>query len=203
MHALIIGGGIPPKKALLEQEMANAQLHIGADSGGHVYLGYGHRPDIVIGDLDSFVYTRHEGVQVLEIADQETNDLEKCLDYALKQGVTSVTVLGATGKRFDHTIKNLSVMRRYFSHFNDIRFKDNHGELLLAESPYSPKLPIGTGISFLPVEGAVTSFSSTGVKYPLTNGTLAMGIQDGSSNEITSEDAILHFDGILGVYIIR
>ena len=40
MHALIIAGGIPPKKNLLEQEMALAQLHIGADSWGHVYLGY-------------------------------------------------------------------------------------------------------------------------------------------------------------------
>lgn len=202
MHALIIGGGIPPKKELLEQEMAKAQLHIGADSGGHVYLGYGHRPDIVIGDLDSFVYTRHEGVQVLEVADQDSNDLEKCLDYACKQGARSVTVLGATGKRFDHTIKNLSVMRRYFSIFDDIRFKDNHGELFLTESPYSPGLPVGAGISFLPVEGPVTNFSSTGVKYPLTQGTLAMGVQDGTSNEITSKDAVVHFDGILGVYII-
>ena len=30
-----------------------------------------------------------------------------------------------------------------------------------------------------------------------------MGIQDGTSNEITSEDAVIHFDGILGVYIIQ
>ena len=57
MHALIIAGGIPPKKNLLKQEIAQAQLKIGADSGGHVYLGYGQRPDIVVGDLDSFVYT--------------------------------------------------------------------------------------------------------------------------------------------------
>jgi len=36
----------------------------------------------------------------------------------------------------------------------------------------------------------------------LTQGTLAMGVQDGTSNEITSKDAVVHFDGILGVYII-
>ena len=203
MHALIIAGGIPPKKNLLEQEIALAQLKIGADSGGHVYLGYGQRPDMVVGDLDSFVYTRHKGINLLELPDQETNDLEKSLEYALEKGVKTVCVLGATGKRFDHSLKNLSVLLRYLDRFEDIRFKDNHGELFLVRSPYKPKQAVGTGISFFPVNEAVKNFSSSGVKYPLKNAELAMGIQDGTSNEITSEDAVIHFDGILGVYIIQ
>ena len=151
MHALIIAGGIPPKKNLLEQEMALAQLHIGADSGGHVYLGYGHKPDIVVGDLDSFVYTRHKGIKLLELPDQETNDLEKSLEYALEKGAKTVCILGATGKRFDHSLKNLSVLLRYLERFEDIRFKDNHGELFLVRSPYTPKLAVGTEISFFPI----------------------------------------------------
>lgn len=203
MHALIIAGGTPPKKKLLEQEMAQAQIHIGADSGGHVYLGYGHRPDIVVGDLDSFVYTRHKGIKLLELPDQETNDLEKSLAYALEKGAKTACILGATGKRFDHSLKNLSVLLRYQKQYEDIRFKDNHGELFLVRSPYTPKLAVGTEISFFPVHSPIKNFSSNGVKYPLQNSALAMGIQDGTSNEITSEEAVIHFDGILGVYIIK
>jgi thiamine pyrophosphokinase len=203
MHALIIAGGIPPKKNLLEQEMALAQLHIGADSGGHVYLGYGHRPDIVVGDLDSFVYTRHKGIKLLELPDQETNDLEKSLKYALEKGAKTVCILGAMGKRFDHSLKNLSVLLRYLERFEDIRFKDNHGELFLVRSPYTPKLAVGTGISFFPVHSPIKNFSSKGVKYPLENSELTMGVQDGTLNEITSEEVFVHFDGILGVYIIK
>ena len=182
--------------------MALAQLSIGADSGGYVYLGYGYRPDIVIGDLDSFLYSRHKGIKVLELPDQETNDLEKSLEYALAKGAKSVCILGATGKRFDHSLKNLSVLLRYLDQFEDIRFKDNHGELFLVRSPYTPKLAVGTGISFFPILAPVKNFSSKGVKYPLKDSELAMGVQDGTSNEITSENAIIHFDGILGVYII-
>tara|TARA_B100000242_G_C42899374_1_gene417163 strand:- start:65 stop:685 length:621 start_codon:yes stop_codon:yes gene_type:complete len=202
MHALIIAGGIPPKKNLLEKEIALAQLNIGADSGGYVYLGYGHKPDIVVGDLDSFIYTHHKDIKVLKLPDQETNDLEKSLEYALDKGAKSVCILGAVGKRFDHSLKNLSVLLRYLDRFEDIRFKDNHGELFLVRSPYTPKQAIGTGISFFPVFEPVKNFSSTGVKYPLKDSVLAMGVQDGTSNEITSKDALIHFDGILGVYII-
>ena len=69
-------------------------------------------------------------------------------------------------------------------------------------SPYTPKQAVGTSISFFPVFEPVKNFSSTGVKYPLKDSVLAMGVQDGTSNEITSKDALIHFDGILGVYII-
>ena len=91
MHALIIAGECL-KKNLLEKEMAKAQLNIGADSGGYVYLGYGHKPDIVVGDLDSFIYTRHKGISN-EIT-SETNDLEKSLEYALKKGTDQCVFLG-------------------------------------------------------------------------------------------------------------
>ena len=78
---------------------------------------------------------------------------------------------------------------------------NNHGELFLVRSPYIPKQAVGTSISF-PVLEPVKNFSSKGVKYPLNDSVLAMGVQDGTSNEITSKDALIQFDGILGVYII-
>ena len=77
MQALIVCGGSPPSKNLLENEIKRANLTIGADSGGYVYIGFKHLPDVVIGDLDSFKYTNHEGVHVLLNGDQDTNDLEK------------------------------------------------------------------------------------------------------------------------------
>ena len=56
MQALIVCGGSPPSKNLLENEIKRANLTIGADSGGYVYIGFKHLPDVVIGDLDSFKY---------------------------------------------------------------------------------------------------------------------------------------------------
>lgn len=202
MNALIIAGGTPPTKKLLEQEIAKADLKIGADSGGHVFLGYGFTPDIVIGDLDSFVYTRHEGVNVLKDEDQETNDLEKALNYALKKGATSCVILGALGKRVDHLMKNLSALHQFWSKFDEIIFRDDYGDTFLVQSPYKPNFPVHTIISFFPVRNPVEEFTSTGVLYPLTNSLLEMGGQDGTSNEITEKGTVVTFkEGLLGVFV--
>ena len=202
MHALIVCGGTPPTKKLLESEIKTADITIGADSGGYVFLGFKYLPDVVIGDLDSFKYTNHEGVNVIHDPDQDTNDLEKALNYALKEGATSCVVLGTFGKRFDHTIKNVSVLQQFQSKFESIIFRDDYGDMFLTTSPYKPDYEIGTIISLFPVGRPVTGFSSKGVKYPLTDSALEIGIQDGTSNEITSADVEITFnDCFLGVFV--
>lgn len=202
MHALIVCGGTPPTKKLLETEIEAADLTIGADSGGYVFLGFKYFPDVVIGDLDSFKYTSHESVNVIHDPDQDTNDLEKALNYALQQGASTCVVLGTLGKRIDHTIKNLSVLQRFQLKFDSIIFRDDYGDMFLVASPYQPKYEHGTIISFFPVGTPISGFSSKGVKYPLTDSSLVMGIQDGTSNEIISEDAEITFDsGFLGVFV--
>ena len=135
MQALIVCGGSPPSKNLLENEIKRANLTIGADSGGYVYIGFKHLPDVVIGDLDSFKYTNHEGVNVLLNKDQDTNDLEKALEYALQKGAQHCVILGALGKRFDHTIKNISVLQQFHSKFESIIIRDDYGDLFLVTSP--------------------------------------------------------------------
>lgn len=202
MHSLIVCGGTPPSKKLLEKEIEAADLTLGADSGGYVFLGFGHRPDLVIGDMDSFKYTNHEGINIKIDPDQDTNDLEKALNYALEKGATSCVVLGTMGKRIDHTLKNLSVLQQFQTSFKSIIFRDDYGDTLLVQSPFIPSLEPGTVISFFPMGKPVTAFTSTGVKYPLENSIIEMGFQDGTSNEITSLDAKITFDtDYLGVFI--
>lgn len=202
MQALIVAGGSPPKKNLLEKEISAAEIVIGADSGGHAIIGYGFTPDIVIGDLDSFIYTNHEGITVLEDPDQETNDLEKALNYALSKGAKQCIVLGTLGKRIDHTMKNISVLQQFWPKFEQIIFRDDYGDTFLVKSPYKPNLEVGTIISFFTVRNPVEEFTSTGVLYPLTNRVLEMGGQDGTSNEITNSEANITFkEGYLGVFV--
>ncbi|MCG8374267.1 MAG: thiamine diphosphokinase [Balneolales bacterium] len=186
----------------MTKEISSADLTIGADSGGYVFLGHGFNPDIVLGDLDSFAYTNHKGINILQDPDQETNDLEKALNYALEKGATTCTVLGTLGKRIDHTVKNLSALLHYKEKFNSIIFRDDYGDTFLVESPYTPNFPVGTIISFFQVNKPVRSFTSTGVLYPLTNATLEMGKQDGTSNKITHQEVTISFEGgLLGVFV--
>ncbi len=202
MQALIVCGGTPPSKNLLESEIEAADFTIGADSGGYVFLGFKHYPDVVIGDLDSFEYTNHEGVKVIHDPDQDTNDLEKALNHALHKGAKSCVVLGTLGKRIDHTIKNVSVLQQFLPKFDSIIFRDDYGDMFLTKSPFKPNYDLGTIISFFPVGTPITGFSSKGVKYPLSDSALVMGSQDGTSNEIISDEVEITFDeGFLGVFV--
>ncbi|MEQ8579038.1 MAG: thiamine diphosphokinase [Balneola sp.] len=202
MHALIICGGTPPTKALLENHIKKADLQIGADSGGHVFLGYGFTPDIVLGDLDSFKYTNHENIEVLKLDDQNSTDLDKALNYALKKGATSCSVLGALGKRIDHQQKNLSSLVEFHDRFESLVFEDDYGKTFLADSPFEKDIPLDTTISFFPVSGFVENFISSGVLYPLNNVRLEPGVQDATSNTVTASPVTLEFSsGKLAVFI--
>ena len=85
-------------------------------------------PDVVIGDFDSLVPSalsrtgvvtddssasasrrerRRYDATVVHIADQDTNDLEKAMAYCAKQGWRDPVIVGATGKREDHTLGNV------------------------------------------------------------------------------------------------
>lgn len=202
MHALIICGGTPPTKNLLENHIKKANLQIGADSGGHVFLGYGFTPDIVIGDLDSFKYANHENINVLKLEDQNSTDLDKALQYALDKGAKTCSILGAFGKRIDHQQKNLSSMVEFHDRFESLVFEDDYGKTFLADSPYEEDIPIDTTISFFPVSGFIENFISSGVLYPLNNVRLQPGIQDATSNRVTASPVTVEFSsGKLAVFI--
>jgi len=202
MHALVICGGTPPTKSLLESHIEKADLKIGADSGGHVFLGYGFTPDIVLGDMDSFKYTNHENIEVLELKNQNSTDLDKALNYALKKGAKTCSVLGALGKRIDHQQKNLSSLVEFHERFESLVFEDDYGKTFLVNSPFEANIPLETTISFFPISGFIENFISSGVLYPLNNVRLEPGVQDATSNTVTASPVTLEFSsGKLAVFV--
>lgn len=204
MHAVIISKGFPPSKELMEQEVRTADLVIGADGGGNILLAQGILPEVVIGDLDSF--QKPDGAEFLIIhdPDQETNDLEKALMYAREQGVTSCTVLGAFGKRMDHSLKNLSVMQQFTSQFDRLTFLDDELEACMVGSEMVGQLPIGSIVSLFPLSGKVKGITTKGLKYALNDEELENGVRDGTSNEnISRTFSIKVKEGQLVVFMER
>jgi len=200
-NAVILCNGAPPLKTQLTQCLENADLFIAADGGGNIALSFNLIPDVVIGDLDSF--TQHDApCTVIKDPDQQTNDLEKALLYAIKMGCSSVIVFGATGQRADQTVKNLSVLKQFNKQFDDLIFKDRYSDIKLISSIHTETLPLNTSLSLFPLSGVVRGVSSKGLKYPLENDTLENGVFDGSSNEtIEPIVKITHTSGDLLLFI--
>jgi len=72
-------------------------------------------PDFIIGDLDSVddeIKNLYAHI-LIHRSEQETNDLTKAVHFCVENKWKEITILGATGKREDHTLGNLSLLTDY------------------------------------------------------------------------------------------
>ena len=104
---ILAAGDFPRKGGTAWKLLAAATRVIACDSAADAYRRRFRKwPTVIIGDLDS-VRTRSVPCRVIHDADQNTNDLEKALAYCAKQGWRDPAIVGATGKREDHTLGNV------------------------------------------------------------------------------------------------
>lgn len=180
---------------MIQEELSSqgSSLFIAADGGAKTAKKLGLRPDIIIGDLDSFTPDGTERAEIIQDPDQETNDLEKALHAALHRGAIKVVIFGATGKRLDHTLKNLSVMLQFHPKLEDIRFKDRYSMMEIIRSPFKRAVVPGTTLSLFPLSGTVHGITTKGLKYPLSDEMLKNGVRDGNSNEATEPTVEIEF----------
>ena len=60
-------------------------------------------------------------------SEQDTNDLSKAVRYAVSQGLRRLTILGATGRREDHTLGNISLLADYQARGLDVEMWTDYG----------------------------------------------------------------------------
>ena len=120
--AVIVGNGQFPKKEYPLYLLESADYVICCDGALDTYLRHFRgrnlrRPDVVVGDMDSLSEKTAERFRdiAVKIDEQETNDQSKAFHYILEHfpDVDTIHILGATGKREDHTIGNLSLLMEY------------------------------------------------------------------------------------------
>ena len=188
--ALVICNGKPPSQRLARECLRTRPFVVCADGGANVAARLGIRPDLIIGDCDSVTPKTREqfsSVPLLKITDQKNTDLEKALNYLLKKKIRSIVVLGATGNRADHAFANLSILAKYRKRL-DVRFRDDDGEIFAIPERWFGEVGTGTIISLLPL-GKCSGITTTGLKFPLKNELLALGVREGVSN-ISLQDSI-------------
>lgn len=187
---LIICDGHLPEKFWIETECKRHDYVVACDGAGNMLIDLNLLPNVVIGDLDSFDWSlKTESIQIICDTDQETNDLEKALQFVLNKGYQRVTIIGALGKRIDHTLKNLSVLMRFDEHFPKLILKDEFGISFMARNKVEVKAEIGTTVSLVPMSGEVEGITTKGLKYSLHSESLANGKRDGTSNEMLETTA--------------
>ena len=185
--ALVICNGDVLSKTKIAPLLREKPFSVCADGGANKARLLGIRPHAIIGDLDSIssrTRNHFSRVETIRIADQNSTDLEKALDFLLKLLIPSATVVGATGGRPDHSLANLSILKKYHKRIR-LLFSDPYCDIRIIEGRIVFESTVGSVISLMPLDRC-EGIQTIGLKYPLNNESLELGEREGTSNVVIS-----------------
>lgn len=156
-----------------------------ADGGANTAVEFGLKPEMIIGDMDSFS-GQFDG-EVLHLSEQNTTDFEKCL-YSVKAPL--YIGYGFLGGRVDHQLTALSVLVRYPDR-KVILFGDDD-ICFCCPKQFEMDLPKGTRVSVFPLSD--TKMRSSGLKWPLNGIDMSPSTRTGTSNQANGQPIQLMLD---------
>jgi thiamine pyrophosphokinase len=185
----LVGGG-PVSARDLALALARAPLTVAADSGADRLLAAGHRPQAVIGDMDSVSPAARVAIPSERwhaIPDQDTTDFDKALRAI---AAPLVLAIGFTGARMDH---GLAVLNALIRHANRACIVIGPKDLAFAAPPtLTLALRAGDPLSLFPL--APTRGRSTGLHWPIDGLDFTPWGMIGTSNRVTHPTVRLQFD---------
>lgn len=191
MRRCVIVTAYPKRKSLLKSiEFLPDDYIICADGGYQLAREAGIKPQVLIGDFDSWIGGPPEGsCQVLRVPrEKDDTDTMLCIKYAIMEGFHDIIVLGGIGGRFDHTAANLNGLSYGLNHGANVVMVDERNLIAMMEnSQLVIQKKEGCKLSLIAYSDQCFQVNISGVKYPLKNALLSNSYPIGVSNE---------FDGI-------
>ena len=191
-EAIILANGEYPTHSIPLQLLDNAKYVVCCDGAADEYIRLGCVPNVIIGDGDSIsrVNREHFSSIIHQIADQETNDQTKAVNFLQSQGYKRIVIVGATGKREDHTLGNISLLIDYMRMGLEVSIVTDYGIFI-------PACNTQTFASFPGQQISIFNFSATalrgeGLAYPLSDFT---NWWQGTLNEAQGSEFTIHCSG--------
>ena len=185
-QTIILANGAFPQHKIPLRYLKNANRIICCDGSTQSLLDFGLEPDFIVGDLDSIsTELKNRFSDILRHnPDQETNDLTKAVEFCIGNGWKEITILGATGKREDHTLGNLSLLTEYIEKA-DVQLLTDYGVFVpqLETTAYESYPEQQVSIFSIDTD---TQFTTDNLLYPLS-GRKLKSWWEGTLNEATTE----------------
>lgn len=216
-HVMIISGG-SCNQELTKELMRKNEIDtvIAVDGGLKICDELGRIPEYIVGDFDTIearIIQKYGDMVNLQAAnapeilsfqpEKDDTDTEIAIRLCIKLGAQTVTIVGGTGTRLDHTFANIHLLKKLldagikaaiYDKNNKIYLIDHRLELL-NENIY------GNYFSMLPFTEQVTGITLTGFKYPLSKKDISFGTSLCISNEVVEPSATVEFtNGILIIF---
>ena len=197
-EAVILANGEYPAHELPLRLLAEAQFVVCCDGAAKEYISRGHTPDVIIGDGDSLLpeYKKRFSSIILQISDQETNDQTKAVHYLQSKGIRKIAIVGATGKREDHTLGNISLLVEYMRSGMEVRTVTDYGTFIPVNDTQSFASHPGQQVSI--INFGAEGLKGEGLFYPLSD---FSNWWQGTLNEATADEFTIHCTGEYLVFL--
>lgn len=199
-EVVILANGEFPTSQFLLDILVNSKFLICCDGAINSLVLRDIEPDLIIGDLDSInEELKHRfAAKMVQIPNQDTNDLTKAAEWAKEKGFKRIKILGATGKREDHSIANIFLLRRYLQWFESVEILSDFGVWRAIDKSTLFSSFKGQQVSIFSSSQPFPLYSDN-LKYPL-NGLIITELFMGTLNESLGDSFRLIFDE--GEYIV-
>ncbi|MBR4294227.1 MAG: thiamine diphosphokinase [Bacteroidaceae bacterium] len=190
--AVVLAGGDYPTAPQPLEILNNAEYIVCCDGAADNYISLGHTPDAIVGDGDSISpENREKYADRLHIVnEQESNDQTKAVRFLLSQGKNKIAIVGATGRREDHTIGNISLLIEYARAGANVCSFTDYGVFVPCSGTTTHNCRKGQQLSIFSI--TAKALSAEGLLYPIYDFT---NWWQGTLNECTGESVTIHAEG--------
>ena len=143
-------------------------------------------PDFIMGDMDSILPDLKDKYSdiIISMSDQAENDLRKAINWAEENKVAKAAIIGASGKRDDHSLANIFTLLQHPSKL-DLTIYTDHGIFSVVKGEQKFDSFKGQQVSLFSADQNI-EITSRYLKYNLNNSKLT-NIYYGTLNESLNE----------------
>lgn len=193
---LILANGDFPSHPLVRRWLTACPYVVCCDGAADACIRWGRVPEAIVGDGDSLSFEVKERYadRIHREEEQETNDLSKAFRYCLSLGKKRVAIVGATGKREDHTLGNISLLVDYMEQA-EVSLLTDYGIFVPIQADAVFRSYCGQHVSVF--NFTATELQGEGLVYPLSAFTRWW---QGTLNEANSHTFTIRTNGKVLVY---
>jgi len=183
-RCVIIGGAGIENYDLIRRQLQEDDFYVFCDSGLTHLNGLRVKPNLVVGDFDSHQKPQMDVETIILPREKDDTDTVYAVKEAIRRGFTDFLLIGVVGKRFDHSLGNISILLYLealglrgiiMDDYSYMQIVSRETVFVEDDYPY---------FSLLNITGKAEGITIQNAKYPLHNAQITCEYQYGISNEV-------------------
>ncbi|MCR4719476.1 MAG: thiamine diphosphokinase [Firmicutes bacterium] len=198
--AIISGGTFSPLNGI-----KNADFIIACDKGYEYLNSQNIKPDLIIGDFDSFSGSLPSEIKRISLpCEKDETDTMAAINYAIRKGFNKIILFCALGGRLDHLLGNLQSAAYAAKKGATVKIQDTENEIyVFSNSEILLSKRENFSVSVISMTDKCENVSILGGKYTLKNAVLTNTSTLGISNEWVEDITVSVGNGILAIVMSK